>query len=57
MFALIAEVNVAMHGSSSDQILGGVPCDGASKAQKATCNAIDQSGTQQTYSLAASLDF
>jgi hypothetical protein len=58
VFALVAEVDVALSGSSVDDRAGTtLTCDKATGKDLGQCDAKDQSGTQATYSLALSLDF
>jgi hypothetical protein len=58
VFALTLEVDVAFAGTSVDDREGTtLSCDMAGPADKGSCDARDQSGRQQTYSLAISLDF
>jgi hypothetical protein len=58
VFALTAEVDVALAGSSVDDRPGTtLACADAVGDDRDGCDATDQSGTQPTYSLAVSLDF
>lgn len=58
VFALTAEIDVALAGSSVDDVAGtSLSCDDAGAGSRDTCDAKDQSGSQASYSLAVSLDF
>lgn len=58
VFALTAEVNVALAGDSVDDRGGvAIDCEQAPAAEKGRCDARDHAGSQQTYSIAVSLDF
>jgi hypothetical protein len=58
VFALTLEVDMALAGSSMDDRPGvTLRCDDAQPHEKGSCDAVDQSGAQPTYSVAVSLDF
>ncbi|MBI4509441.1 MAG: hypothetical protein HY698_07375 [Deltaproteobacteria bacterium] len=57
VFAITAEVNVALPGSSLDNRAGSTSCDAAPAEKQNSCDAKDKAGAQQTYALSLSLDF
>lgn len=57
VFAVIAEVNIAMAGESIDDRQGtDTACDQLG-VSPSNCDAADRAGSQQTYSVAVALDF
>jgi hypothetical protein len=57
VFALTFEVNFAFAGDSVDDVEGtDTDCDSVPLTQRNNCDAVDQAGSQQTYSLSISMD-
>jgi hypothetical protein len=57
VFALTFEGMIATAGDSMDDRSGTTLCDDAPADQQHRCDAVDQSGTQQSYTVSISLDF
>lgn len=58
VFAFTAEVNVALAGSSVDDVAASsTTCDAAAAEEKGSCDAVDKAGSQKSLALSVALDF